>query len=417
MLKLVFSVGRLARVSPLLFGIAACGGVVDVVPGTGSGGSGTGSSTHGASSSSSGTAPTGMLPAPTCANDEGAIVAGVGSHTLVAIDHAGSWKLGPSFPQASALTTYVDANRDLGVLWVDASVEPSGSHYRTTHDGVTFAAHDMSGWTPHAGDPLAPVAVAPNAPYANYLIGDTGAGTTIGEFYAGALDWYPSVLPATPFRASSAANAAGVGTLAIGVNSQSELCDVRSAEDIDVAGWHDVHCRPEALVDGGGEIPRRAPQASSLPNGDIAVVFFARGGMTAQLAATVLHAGTWTTPIAIGGDDIGIEFAAAASPDGDVLVGVVSTTGVLTAHRFVPGTGWAMPMTLDVGLSPEARIGVASGICGDDVLFAYPAGMPSTDLRVARVRGNDYELATVATLGDASASRVSIATRNHVSAP
>ncbi len=416
MLKLVFSLGRLARVCPLFFGIAACGGVVDVA---GSGGAGTGSSTstHGTSSSSSGDAPTGMLPAPTCAADEGAIVAGVGSHTLVAVDRAGAWKLGPSLPQASALTTYVDANRDLGVLWVDASLEPSGSHYRTTHDGVTFAAHDMSGWTPLAGDPLSPVAVAPNASFATYLIGDTGAGTTIGEFYAGAPDWYPSVLPATPFRASSAAYAPGVGTLAVGVDSQWALCDVRSAEDIDVAGWHDVHCRPEALVDSGGEIPRRAPQASSLPNGDIAVVFFARGGMTAQLAATVLHEGTWTTPVPIGGDEIGIEFASAASPDGDVLVGVVSTSGVLTALRFVPGTGWAKPMTLDVGLSPEARIGVAPGICGDDALFAYPAGMPSTDVRVARIRGNDYELATVATLGDASASRVSIATRNHASAP
>jgi hypothetical protein len=109
-----------------------------------------------------------------------------------------------------------------------------------------------------------------------------------------------------------------------------------------------------------------------------------------------------------------LEVASAATPAGDVFAGLVATSGNVYALRFSPATGWAAPIAIDAGASPEQRPAAATGICGDDALFAYSARASNGDgeVRVARVRGNATETTAVAKLVNEDVpNQMSLATR------
>ncbi len=103
--------------------------------------------------------------------------------------------------------------------------------------------------------------------------------------------------------------------------------------------------------------------------------------------------------------------AITATPAGDVIAAVPSTSGLVSAVRYVPGAGWGTPFAIEQMSAPVAAISAAPGICDDDAMIAYVAGSLHADVRVARVRGTAVEATTVASFKDEIPRQISITTR------
>jgi hypothetical protein len=319
-------------------------------------------------------------------------------HGVVAVMHDGAWSKDSSVVSGPAYaTTYVDAYHHLGVFWTGTGWK---SHFAATADGTTFDAHDVQGWEPYAGDPFAAVTT-------DVLLGADAGGTSLARFDPDAFDWYPYLSSTSAIRVTAAAPFGGTGEmLVVGLGPNQELCDVATID----GAWGEVHCRddihPAQAV--GGEINVTLPQAATLPNGDVVVLYYHQqdqGGVT--LAATTLHAGAWSAPDLASGPNTGIAFAAAATTAGDVMVAIGA--GYAAALRYAPGKGWSAPISLDAHAGYD--VSVARGVCGDDALIAYVGGDTGHEVRLARVRGDVAEATTIADLGEDYPTHVSIATR------
>lgn len=391
--------------------LAACGGQVDTVPAGGSGGEGgsggSGSGTTSTITTTSGDAGgggSGSIPEAVCDAVERAIViASSDARSAVAVYNEGTWH--PALengPPAARLATFVDVYHQLGAYWIGTGDDADESHFLRTLDGSTVETYDAMGWAPLGSQPL--FAAADFA-----LVGRTAEGTVAAYFDPDAFDWYPWT-PAIPFNATSGATTSEWNDpMVVGLGDAHELCD-----RLIVGGqWTPLHCRADVIVATGGEIPVTRPQVVALPGGDSVVVFYQAAGST--LAATRYYhkEGLWTAPEAITDSAIGIEFAAAAAPSGDVVVGVISTAGAVSALRFTVASGWSKPIAIDQGAvvtgENTGSIAAAPGICGDDALIAYINGF--TTVRVARVRGQAFETHFVSEFVEEQATRVSIATR------
>lgn len=385
--------------------VAACNGGVDVegVGSTVTSSSATSttsstSSSTGGGMGGSGGAGGGMLPPPSCAPGEGAIVAArFYSSTLIAVDDAGTWTFDAlSLPPAQSFVTYVDGYDHLGVLWVDGASTPEQTHFAVTGDGTSFDEHDVHAWPASEVGPLAAVT-------RDVLFGRDMTGMGIARFNEDDFDWSPYPGGPVPIEeASSAAPLSSGAILAVGRGLQGELCDVAN----DGAGWGSVHCRDEITVASGGEIPVTRPQAVTLPNGDVVVVYYQAAGST--LAATTLHAGVWSAPEPITSSVIGISFALTATPQGDVIAVLPSELSEVNALRYRPGTGWGKPILVAPG---GYVVGVAPGICGDDALVALGSESSEGSVGVARLRGNAVEVTYVGAIPDDRVYQISIATR------
>lgn len=392
--------------------VAACNGGVDIEQtsgGTGSGGStssgftSTGSSpssTSTSNSSSSSAGGAGGMDSPACAPGEAAIViagASEGSSSAVAVQSEGAWlpeKLIDGGPQTVA---YVDVNHRLAVAWVGFSPTGSEAHFTSTSDGTDFDLHDIPAWHPYVSSPLFSVDPA-------VLVGRDDQGTSLAHYDSGAMSWAPWL--STPFVPSSGATVEALGsktTVLVGAGPNQELCDI--SLDLDSAAWGTVKCHPELPHVIGGELP--LPQVVALPNGDVVVVY---PTSSVELSAVVLHQGQWSKPVPSSSSTAAASLAVTATPSGDVLAGVISTSGEVSSRRFSPGVGWSAPIQIDKN-ALATWISAAPGICGDDALFAYIMGAGGPAVRVARVRGDATETTPVAHLVESIPTGVSIATR------
>jgi hypothetical protein len=391
----------------LVAATASCGGSVNEPgPQSGAGGGSSGSppATSVASSSGAGGAGAGaggadtVLGEPDCQLDEGALVMATSSTSArIAVQYEGEWVTdGAVLPPAARIATYVDAYHQLGAFWIDPAGESSSAHFVTTFDGLDFEARDVTGWAPLPSAPLF-------APGGGVLVGGVEAGTNVAFFDPDASDWHSFVEPIS-FAATSAAAAPAIDALMlVGIGSSHQLCYVSL-----VAGaWQPIHCHPNIDVATGGEIPLTRPQVVALPDGDLVVIHYPS---TNELAATTLHDGTWSTPVSITSDAIGVAFAAAATPEGDVVAGLISTSGDVFALRYSRSSGWGEPVAVDGGALAQQQLAAAMGICGDDVLIAY-ASATGGQIRVARVRGNAAGAFSVAELAGEQPDQLSIVTR------
>ena len=392
MLEIRSALGRGIAAAVIVIGLAACGGSVDIDP-SGAGGN-VGASTGGGSA--------GGLPAPACAPSEGAIVAATskgGAQSLLAIHHDGAWtQVDGVLPGAVQVATYMDDYHHLGAFWIDNATQ---AHFVTTADGMSFDHFDAHNWVPLAGRPLASAGK-------NVLLGYVdGVGDSLAWFDTDAFDWNPWLSP-MPLTASSAVVLPSYEMVAVGIDASSIpvlLCDAISSGD----AWGSKHCRDDIALSTSDELPS-PPRVVALSNGD-AVVVYQLAGSSTTIGATTLHAGVWSAPQTIQSAAVGGSFAATATPGDDVVVGVISHAGDVSALRYAPGAGWSAPIPIDSGAQGWVEIGAAPGICGDDALIAYPTDV--NKVRVARVRGDAVEARTVgAFIGDDGATSVHISTRS-----
>ncbi|HVK63966.1 MAG TPA: hypothetical protein VM694_05815 [Polyangium sp.] len=402
----IVSAGRRAIVAGvILSALAACGSEVDVEA-TGAGGGGSASSASSGdtsvSSSSTGGSGGGGLPAPTCAPGEAAIVAAVGWQSgKVIVHHEGKW-VTPSYPMQGAdrMTTYVDVYGHLGVFWTETSTDSALSHFMVTSDGASFDLRDVHGWFPLVPSPVLTVGVS-------LLLGNAGEGSSLAHFDPDAYDWYPYPKLA-PFALTSAVRTYTEGSvLGVGLGPQNVLCDAQVFW-ADGGGWTEPHCRDDVKVFMGNEIPVAPPQAVVLPNDDVVVVYHET---YARIAATRLHNGVWSAPESIKLEIQSLEPAVTATPAGDVIVALPSTSGALSALRFVPGMGWGELVAIDKAASSTLSIGAAPGICGDDALIAYAGGGIDGEVRVARLRGDTAEVSTIGSFTEQVPNNIRITTR------
>ena len=388
----------------MVVALAACGSEVNVAAtGTG-GGSSTSSASNGgasASSTASGGGGGGGLPAPVCQMNEAAIVAAIGEHGVVAFNQEGTWTENAYLiPAAAQVTTYEEAYHQLGVFWTETTQDSPQSHFATTWEGNGFELHDVHGWDPLSSSPL--VTVAPSL-----LLGSTSEGSTLAIF-AGSSDWHPVSKGGAPFVVTSAVALGGgsVSVFGVGVGPQHQLCDV------DIywleTGWMNLHCRDELKVFTGNEILVAPPRVVVLPSGDLVVVYHES---YTTIAATRLHAGSWSAPESITLAGQSLDVAITATPGGDVIAAVPATSGLVSAVRYVPGVGWGTPLPIEQMSDPVAAISAAPGICGDDAMIAYVASSLHADVRVARVRGGAVEARTVASFTQGIPRQISLTTR------
>jgi hypothetical protein len=402
---------RMGKASGLAAGVmaiavAACGGSVDVqgVGSTAASSSAT-STTSTSTSTGGGMGGTGgvgggMLPPPACAPGEGAIVAAMYSNdTMIAIDDAGTWNFEAFTVPKMPFVTYVDGYQHLGVLWFDGTATPEQAHFAVTDDGQSFETYDVHQWSPSiSGGPMEAVAN-------DVLFGRDSAPSALARFDEDQYDWIPYPGGAVPLAgASSAAPLSGGEFLIVGLGPQTQLCDVTLGS----AGWGSLHCRDDVPVATGGEIPVTRPQAVTLPNGDMVVVYYQAAGAT--LAATTLHQGVWSTPEPITSSVISISFVLTATPQGDVIVALPAESGGVNALRYTPGVGWGKPIPLISGGSAW-EVAAAPGICGDDALIALGCESSEGNVMVARLRGDAVELDEVGAVPDDRVYQISLATR------
>jgi len=393
----------------LLATVASCGGTVNEQAAASGAGGSSGTSPPVATSGSSGAgASTGtgtgaggddtVLGEPLCQLDEGALVMATSAASArIATQYEGRWATdGAVLPPAARVATYVDVYHQMAAFWIDPPGDGSSAHFVTTFDGSAFEARDVTGWAPL---PSAPV-LSPGGPF---LVGAVEAGTNVAFFDPDASDWHPFVGPISFAASSAAAAAPALGTLTlVGLGDDHELCDVSV-----VGGtWQSVRCTPELVVATGGEIPLTRPQVVALPDGVLVAIHYSSNN---TLAATTLFEGVWTSAVGVTSEAIGVSFAAAATPKGDVIVGVVSTSGDVSALRYSSGTGWSAPISVEGGALAQQQLAAAPGVCGDDALLAYLA--EAGQVRVARVRGGAAGALSVADFADEQPDQVSIVTR------
>ncbi|MDC0740633.1 hypothetical protein [Polyangium mundeleinium] len=398
------SAGRRAiAAGAILSALAACGSEVETeATGAGGGGSASSGGTSVSSSSTGGSGGSGGLPAPTCAPGEAAIVAAVGWQSgQVIVHHEGKWTT-PSYPMQGAdrMTTYVDVYGHLGVFWTETSTDSALSHFMVTGDGTKFDLYDVEGWFPLVPSPVLTVGVS-------LLMGNAGEGSSLAHFDPDAYDWYPYPKLA-PFELTSAVRTISEGSvLGVGLSNLNELCDAQVFWS-DGGGWTEPHCRADVKVFMGNEIPVAPPQAVVLPNDDVVVVYHES---YARIAATRFHDGVWSAPESISLEIQSLEPAITATPGGDVIVALPSTSGALSALRYVPGVGWGELVTIDPTASSTVSIGAAPGICGDDALIAYAGGGIDGEVRVARLRGETAEVSTIGSFTEQAPKNIRMTTR------
>jgi hypothetical protein len=412
--------------APLAFagGLAACSGQVDVTPGAGGSGAGgspsstttSASPTSASTSSSTGTGGSGgsSIGPLTCLPGEGAIVVGSSSYqsaVAVAVLDQGTWtEAAGVVPTARYTAAYVDVYNQLAVFWLEQKGVVDQAHFARTKDGTAFDFHDVDGWHPLSS----PLFRANDST----LVGRDAQGTSLAYYDSDAMDWYAWQSAPLPFTVSSAATLATSGAVVlVGFNNKQELCDVTLDAG---AAWGAPSCHPELHVTTGQEIPSPPPQLVALPSGDAVAVYFTSYG---DLTATVLHDGQWSAPITTTLPDHSLSFAVTSTPAGDVIAGVVLTLGDVAALRFSPAAGWAAPIAIDtytdtgIGFSKFQEPAAATGICGDDALFAYLAGGIDGEVRVARVRGDAAETTKVAKFVEDIPVKLSLATRRYAQSP
>lgn len=398
-------------------GLAACSGQVDVpqsASGTSTGAGGSASSaTSGptstsATSSSTGAGGSGSIGPLACLPGEAAIVVGTGyHHSALAVLSQGAWTGAPDVvPAATQTAAYVDVYNQLAVFWTEQSGGVDRAHFARTEDGASFDTHEVQGWHPKSNTPLFRAGDST-------LVGSVAQGTSVAYYDPDAMDWYAWQSTSTPFTVTSAATLTTSGAVVLaGFGYEHDLCDVTL--DAATTTWGAAKCHPEIHVWLGNEIPTMPPQLVALPSGDAVAVYFTSYG---DLTATVLQDGQWSSPVTTKLPDQSLSFAVTSTPAGDVIAGVVLTSGDLVALRFSPAAGWAAPIAVDTGASISLGFAAATGICGDDALFAYSAGESDGELRVARVRGDAAETTTIAKFVEDYPLSLSLATRRSTQSP
>ncbi|MFO0555533.1 MAG: hypothetical protein U0271_44560 [Polyangiaceae bacterium] len=175
----------------------------------------------------------------------------------------------------------------------------------------------------------------------------------------------------------------------------------------DAAGvFSNIGCLPN-ITSPTSEIPNSPPQAIPLANSDTAVVYMPQA--SGALSVVVRDGEVWSTPFTIESPAIGVRFAAAPTPDGGIVAGVLSTSGELSFVRFEDGA-WAGPFPIASGYQGDAALGAGPGNCGADAFIGVARGGVSVD--VARVRGTQSAIETVLPFGDDFASNISFAVRH-----
>ncbi len=322
--------------------------------------------------------------------------------SAIAVLNQGAWgKAAHVVPGAVQTAAYVDVDHQLNVFWVEAANGVSHAHFTRTKDGSAFDPHEVLGWQPSASAPLFRAG--------DYtLIGTDANGTSRAYYDSDAMDWHVEDSKPLPFTVSSAATLSVFSTVLLGYNDQRDLCDL-TIDTGTSPTWGDAKCHPELHVATAQEIPSPPPQLVAFPNGGAVAVYFTS---YTELTAVVLHAGEWSAPVTTKLPDQSLSFAVTSTPSGDVFAGLVLTSEEVVALRFSPTAGWTAPITLDTGATTVQRPAAATGVCGDDALFAYSAGGIDGEIRVARVRGSSSETTTVAHFTESVPSQLSLATRH-----
>lgn len=396
-------------------GLAACSGQIDVTPsasGTSTGAGGGASSATSGPTSTSATSTTssstgaggsgGSIGPLTCLPGEGAIVAGIANHhSAVAVLSQRAWTGAQSIvPAAVETAAYVDVYHRLAVFWTEHKGGVDHAHFTHTTDGAAFATHEVQTWHPKSGSPLFRAGDGT-------LVGSVAQGTGLAYYHSDTMDFHAWQSTSTPFPVTSAAMLTTPGSaVLVGFSYECELCDVTL--DGATSTWGAAKCHPEIPVWLGNEIPSPPPQLVALPSGDAVAVYFTS---YIDLTAVVLHDGQWSAPVTTKLPEQSLSFAVTSTPAGDVIAGVVLTSGDVAALRFSPAAGWAAPIAVDTGASIIQRPAAATGICGDDALFAYSAGELDGEVRVARVRGDAAETTKIAKLVEDVPFALSLATR------
>jgi hypothetical protein len=399
------SIRRLLAPTLLLAGVAAC--TTPIVEPPVSGGPGEAHAT-----SSGGDGGGGPIAPAMCLPAEAIIVAAITpKQTAVAVQSAGTWREDVMpLPAARQAVAFLDESNLLDVLWIDRTYGIDHTHVAKTRYGTSFEAHPVL-WHPEATTRILGVTDP-------YLVDRDDFGAGVSAYFNSELSnplWADStLLDATSFAVRSG----GKSMLFVGPGADGALCEhsLSLANDI----WGQQLCHPEIRVGSDGHAPVAGPLIVALPDDDVVAVYFP-AGTSSTLGATVLHdkdyLGHWSAPVTTTSPAIALSFAAVATPTGEVIVGVVSLLGEVSAIRFSPRQGWSAPIAIDAGASPGQRLAVAGGICGDDALIAYAAGGSDGEVRVARVRGDLAETTTVARLTDDMPRELSIATRSSVQSP
>jgi hypothetical protein len=399
------SIQRFVVPSLLVVGVAACSGPIVDPPV--SGGPGVDRGAGGGA---------GPIAPATCLGAEAMLVAATTpKQTVIAVQIAGTWLDDLTrLPAARQAVAYLDLRNRLAVLWIDRTYAIEHTHSTATSHGTSFEQHDLLDWHPEATTRILGLTDP-------YLVDrdDSGAGVAFLLSSSPGVPWANStLLDATSFAIRSGIRSGGPSMLFVGPGAAGELCE--HSIDLDDQLWRDPLCHPDILVASDGHAPNAGPLLVPLPNGDVVAVHFP-AGTSSTLGATVLQAneylGHWTVPVATTTPAIGLSFAAAATPDGDVIVGVISPRGDLAALRFSPSRGWSAPIAIDAGVPPGQRISVAPGICGDDARIAYAVGESDGEIRVARVRGGLTEATTAAQITGAPPSELSLITRSRLLSP
>jgi hypothetical protein len=399
--------------------LAACDGQVELAESAGTSGSGggasaatttatatatTATSTATTTSSSAGAGGSGGSIEPLdCQPEDGAIVVGTSYQgSAIAVLSQGAWsKAAHVVPAAAQIAAYVDVYHQLGVFWIEPGNGVDHAHFTRTKDGSAFEPHEVFGWQPSASAPL--FRAGDHA-----LVGADAEGTSVAHYDSDAMDWDVWGSQPVPFTVSSAATlTTSSSTVLLGFDAKHDLCDLTI--DAATAAWGAAKCHPELHVATEQEIPSPPPQLVAFPNGDAVAVYFTS---YVELTAAVLHAGKWSAPVTTTLPDQSLSFAVTSTPSGDVFAGLVLTSDEVVALRFSPAAGWTAPIAIDTGAHNVQRPAAATGICGDDALFAYSAGGIDGEIRVARVRGASSETTTVAHFVESMPSQISLATRH-----